>query len=76
MYGKDDLIGPHGGYRKLRRFQAAQEVYDGTTIFCERFIDRGSPVSGKRIEHVVYRTSMKTCTIRVFCGFARIPDII
>ncbi len=40
MHGKGDLIGPHGGYQKLRSFQTAQEVYDGTVIFCERFIER------------------------------------
>lgn len=37
------LIPPHGGYRKLRSFQAAQLVYDGTVIFCERFVDPPSP---------------------------------
>lgn len=36
------LIPPHGGYRKLRSFQAAQLVYDGTVIFCKRFIPKGS----------------------------------
>lgn len=36
------LIPPHGGYRKLRSFQASQLVYDGTVIFCERFVDKRS----------------------------------
>ena len=30
------LLPKHGGYRKLRSFQAAQLVYDATLIFCER----------------------------------------
>ncbi len=38
MHGKDDLIQPHGGYRKLRSFQCARQAYDGTVIFCERFM--------------------------------------
>ena len=28
----DRLIPPHGGYRQLRSFQAAQLAYDGTVI--------------------------------------------
>ena len=39
---KSRLILPHGGYRKLRSFQAAQLVYDGTVVFCQRFIPKGS----------------------------------
>lgn len=50
MYGKDDLIGPHGGYRKLRSFQTAQEVYDGTVIFCERFIERNSRTRDQMVQ--------------------------
>ena len=37
-----ELIPPHGGYRKLRSFQTAQAVYDGTVIFCRRFMDKRS----------------------------------
>ena len=36
------LIPPHGGYRKLRSFKAAQLAYDATVVFCERFVDRYS----------------------------------
>jgi four helix bundle suffix protein len=42
MKNNSDLIPAHGGYRKLRSFQCAQTVYDGTMIFCNRFIDRRS----------------------------------
>lgn len=30
---------PHGGYRKLRSFQVAEVIYDGTVTFCKRFLD-------------------------------------
>ena len=36
------LIPPHGGYQKLRSYQAAEIVYDATVKFCDRFIDRRS----------------------------------
>jgi len=36
------LIFPHGGYRKLRSFQTAQLVYDGTVVFCQHFVSRNS----------------------------------
>ena len=36
------LIPKHGGYRKLRSFQTAQLVYDGTVAFCNRFVERRS----------------------------------
>jgi four helix bundle protein len=29
----------HGGYRKLRSFQVAEFIYDGTVAFCGRFLD-------------------------------------
>lgn len=33
------LIPPHGGYQDLQSFKMAEIVYDGTLIFCDRFID-------------------------------------
>lgn len=33
------LIPPHGGYAKLKSFQMAEIVYDGTVVFCDRFIE-------------------------------------
>jgi four helix bundle suffix protein len=30
---------PHGGYRRLRSFQVAEIIYDGTVAFCGRFLD-------------------------------------
>jgi restriction system protein len=42
MNDPHSLIPPHGGYRKLRSFKAAQLVYDSTLIFCSRFMERRS----------------------------------
>lgn len=33
-----DLIPPHGGYRKLKSYQTAEIIYDGTEEFCEYWI--------------------------------------
>ncbi len=45
-----DLIPPHGGFRKLRSFQCAQVVYDGTVIFCSRFIDKKSRTHDQTVQ--------------------------
>lgn len=50
MNEKDDLIRPHGGYRKLRSFQTAQLVYDATVIFCDRFLDKRSRTHDQMVQ--------------------------
>jgi restriction system protein len=45
-----DLIPAHGGFRKLRSFQCAQVVYDGTVIFCNRFIDKKSRTHDQMVQ--------------------------
>ncbi len=50
MHGKHDLIRPHGGYRKLRSFRCAREVYDGTVIFCERFLAKNFRMQDQMIQ--------------------------
>ncbi len=50
MRDKDNLIPPHGGYRKLRSFQCAQIVYDATVIFCDRFIDKHSRMRDQMVQ--------------------------
>lgn len=40
----------HGGFRKLRSFQAAQLAYDGTVIFCDRFIDKRSRTHDQMVQ--------------------------
>ncbi len=44
------VIPPHGGYRKLRSFQAAQVVYDATVVFCDRFVDRRSRTHDQMVQ--------------------------
>ena len=44
------LMPKHGGYRKLRSFQAALAVYDATVVFCDRFIDRRSRTHDQMVQ--------------------------
>ncbi len=46
----NNLIPPHGGFRKLHSFQCAQIVYDGTVIFCDRFIDKRSRTHDQMVQ--------------------------
>jgi hypothetical protein len=32
------IIPPHGGYKDLQSYQMSEIVYDGTVVFCDRFI--------------------------------------
>ncbi len=45
-----DLFPAHGGFRKLRSFQVAQQVYDATVIFCNRFIDKRSRTHDQMVQ--------------------------
>ena len=44
------LLPPHGGFRKLRSFQCAQGIYDGTVIFCNRFVDKKSRTHDQMVQ--------------------------
>ena len=44
------LIPTHGGYRNLRSFQTAQLVYDGTVIFCDRFVEKRSRTHDQMVQ--------------------------
>ena len=41
---------PHGGYRRLRSFQAAEIIYDATVAFCNRFVDRRSRTHDQMVQ--------------------------
>jgi restriction system protein len=41
---------PHGGYRRLRSFQVAEIVYDGTVAFCGRFVDKRSRTHDQMVQ--------------------------
>ena len=44
------LIPTHGGYRNLRSFQVAEIVYDGTVIFCDRFVNKRSRTHDQMVQ--------------------------
>jgi len=46
----DKLVLPHGGYRRLRSFAVSLAVYDGTVIFCDRFIDKRSRTHDQMVQ--------------------------
>lgn len=44
------LIPTHGGYRNLKSFQVAEIVYDGTVIFCDRFVAKRSRTHDQMVQ--------------------------
>jgi restriction system protein len=46
----DSAFRPHGGYERLRAFQVATAVYDGTVIFANRFIPRTSRTHDQMVQ--------------------------
>ena len=44
------LIPPHGGYRELQSYRMAEIVYDATTVFCDRFINRRSRTHDQMVQ--------------------------
>ncbi len=46
----ESLIPPHGGYRDLQSYQMAEIVYDGTVVFCDRFISRRSRTHDQMVQ--------------------------
>lgn len=44
------LILPHGGYRRLRSFQVAERVYNGTVCFCRRFVPANSRTRDQMVQ--------------------------
>jgi len=47
---EEHLIPPHGGYKDLKSFQAAEIVYDATVAFCQRFVDRRSRTHDQMVQ--------------------------
>jgi four helix bundle protein len=44
------LIPPHGGYRDLQSYQMSEIVYDGTIVFCDRFISKRSRTHDQMVQ--------------------------
>jgi restriction system protein len=43
-------IPPHGGYQDLQSYQMSEIVYDGTVVFCNRFINRRSRTHDQMVQ--------------------------
>jgi restriction system protein len=50
MSAHSSALRPHGGYRRLRSFQVAEIVYDGTVAFCDRFVDKRSRTRDQMVQ--------------------------
>lgn len=48
--GNRKRLRPSGGYRKLRSYQVATIVYDGTVSFCDRFVDKRSRTHDQMVQ--------------------------
>ena len=44
------LIKPHGGYHDLQSYQMSEIVYDGTAVFCDRFISKWSRTHDQMVQ--------------------------
>lgn len=47
---REEIIQPHGGYRKLKSFQLGQLIYDLTVRFCDLYIDRKSRTHDQMVQ--------------------------
>jgi four helix bundle suffix protein len=50
MNQPDGFIDPHGGFRDLKSYQMSEIVYDGTLIFCDRWINRRSRTHDQMVQ--------------------------
>jgi four helix bundle suffix protein len=46
----ETLIPRHGGYENLRSFNVAEQIYDATVVFCDRFIDKRSRTHDQMVQ--------------------------
>jgi len=44
------VLPPHGGYESLLSFQKARVVFDATTCFCDRFVDKRSRTHDQMVQ--------------------------
>ncbi len=50
MNPENGPILPHGGYRKLRSYKAAEAIYDATVVFCRRFLGRDFRLTDQMVQ--------------------------
>src|SRR5256885_7729110 len=48
--GSRKRLRPSGSYRKLRSYQVATIIYDGTVSFCDRFVDKRSRTHDQMVQ--------------------------
>src|SRR5437867_2717204 len=48
--GRSRRLRPSGGCRKLRSYQVATLIYDGTVSFCDRFVDKRSRTHDQMVQ--------------------------
>src|SRR5947207_14336781 len=48
--GRSRRLRPSGGYRKLRSYQVATLIYDGTVSFCDRFLHKRSRTHDQMVQ--------------------------
>ena len=46
----NNFIDPHGGFRNLKSYQMSEIVYDGTVVFCDRWIGRRSRTHDQMVQ--------------------------
>jgi len=50
MNQPDGFIDAHGGFRSLKSYQMSEIVYDGTVVFCDRWIGRRSRTHDQMVQ--------------------------
>jgi restriction system protein len=50
MNKRPATLRPSGGYRRLRSFQVAEIIYDGTVSFCDRFVNKRSRTHDQMVQ--------------------------
>ncbi|MBE0596008.1 MAG: four helix bundle protein [Desulfuromonadales bacterium] len=50
MTNRPATLRPSGGYRRLRSFQVAEIIYDGTVSFCNRFVSKRSRTHDQMVQ--------------------------
>ena len=50
MNQRSATLRPSGGYRRLRSFQVAEIVYDGTVSLCDRFVNKCSRTHDQMVQ--------------------------
>ena len=50
MISQNGFIDSHGGFRNLKSYQMSEIVYDGTAVFCDRWIGRRSRTHDQMVQ--------------------------